>query len=71
MQNFYENYKLCEELKPKEICIVLEQYTQGKFICQYYKHILAHRLSNDSLSNLLFVVVLVPHVRSKSEQVRA
>ena len=58
MQNLYENYKLCPELKPKEICVVVEQCSKGKFIRQYHEHVPAHRLSGDSLANLLFAMVI-------------
>ena len=58
MQSLYENHKLCAELKPKEICLVLEQYTQGKFIRQYHEHVPAYRLSNDSRTNLLCALVI-------------
>jgi hypothetical protein len=58
MQSLHDNYKLCAELRPKEICLVLEQFRKDKFIRQYHKHVPAHRLSNDSLSNLLFAMVI-------------
>jgi hypothetical protein len=54
----YENYKLCDELKPREICVVVEQYEQGKFIRQYHEHVPAFRLSNDARINLLRALVL-------------
>jgi hypothetical protein len=58
MQNLYDHYKLCPDLKPKQICLVLEQCMQGKFIRLYHEHVPAHRLSNDSLSNLLQAMVI-------------
>jgi hypothetical protein len=57
-QNLYDNYKLCPDLKPKQICLLLEQYTQGKSIRQYHEHVPAHHLSKDSLSNLLQAMVI-------------
>ena len=73
MQSRYENYKLCAELKPKEICLVLEQCEEGKFVRQYHEHIPVHRLSNDARSNLLFAMVialLVVRSRRQSALVR-
>jgi hypothetical protein len=58
MQNLHDNYKLCAELRPKKICLVLEQFTKDKFVRQYHEHVPAHRLSHDSLSNLLFAMVI-------------
>jgi hypothetical protein len=54
----YENHKLCEKLKPKEICLVVEQYKEGIFERQYHDHVPAHRLSNDAMKNLLHSLVL-------------
>ena len=54
----YENYKLCEKLKPKEICLVVEQYKGGIFERQYHEHIPKHRLSESALQNLLQALVL-------------
>ena len=54
----YENHKLCEKLKPKEICLVVEQYKEGIFERQYHEHIPRHRLSESALQNLLQALVL-------------
>lgn len=54
----YENYKLYEKLKPKEICIVVEQYKEGIFERQYHEHVPMHRLSESALQNLLIALVL-------------
>jgi hypothetical protein len=43
----YENHKLCENLKPKEICIVVEQYKEGNFEQQFpsmFRGIGCHRV---------------------------
>ena len=54
----YHYYKLCTELKPKEICIVVEQYKEGIFERQYHCHVPKHRLSESVLLHLLKVLVL-------------
>jgi len=54
----YENYKRCEGLKPKEVCIVVERYKEGVFERQYHEHIPKHRLSEAALQNLLMALVL-------------
>ena len=54
----YENHKLCERLKPKEICLVVEQYKEGIFEQQYHEHIPKHRLSECALKKLLQALVL-------------
>ena len=54
----YENHKLCEKLHPKEICLVVEQYNKGLFEQKYHEHVPQHRLSENSLKNLLQALVL-------------
>jgi hypothetical protein len=54
----YENHKLCDELKPKEICIVVEQYKEGTIERKYHLHIPKHRLSETSLQYLLQCLVM-------------
>jgi hypothetical protein len=49
----YENYKLCHSLESKQICIVLEQYDQGKFKRRFHQHIPKSRMSEQSRSELL------------------
>ena len=54
----YESHKLCESLKPKEICLVVEQYKEGSFERQFHEHVPKHRLSESALQNLLEALVL-------------
>jgi hypothetical protein len=54
----YENYKLCPELRPSEVCIVLEQYHEGKFERQFHEHVPRSRLSEDARINLLRALVI-------------
>ena len=54
----YENHKLCDSLKPREICLVVEQYTKGVFIRKHHEHVPKSRLSNDARINLLRALVI-------------
>ena len=54
----FENYKLCDGLKPAETCLVVEQYVEGSFTRRFHKHVPAHRLSNDARVNLLRALVV-------------
>jgi hypothetical protein len=54
----YDGYKLCETLKPKEYCIIVEQYKGGLFEQKFHEHIGAHRLSEESLQYLLPALVM-------------
>jgi hypothetical protein len=54
----YEGYKLCETLRLKEICLVVEQYREGYFEWKYHEHVPKHRLSEDALRYLLQALVL-------------
>jgi hypothetical protein len=55
----YENYKLCDRLKPSEICLVVEQYnTEGTFTRKFHEHVPKSRLSNDARGNLLRALVI-------------
>jgi hypothetical protein len=58
VQRVYENYKLCSELNPKVICLVLEQYEKGAFTRRYHEHVPSYRLSEDSRINLLRALVI-------------
>jgi len=53
-----ENQKLCSELRPDELCIVLEQYHEGKFERQFHEHVPRSRLSAESKINLLRALVV-------------
>jgi len=54
----FENYKLCDELKPREICLVVEQYEKGEFTRKFHKHVPRSRLSTDARINLLRALVM-------------
>jgi hypothetical protein len=54
----YENYRLCNELKSSEICLVVQQYKEGNFIREFHKHIPRSQLSNDERINLLRSLVI-------------
>ena len=54
----YEDHKLCPDLKPKEICLVVEQYREGTIERKYHLHVSQNRLSEVSLGYLLKALVL-------------
>ncbi len=54
----YENFKLCPDLKPGELCLVIEQYVEGQFQRCYHRHIRQHRLSDLSRRALLRSLVI-------------
>jgi hypothetical protein len=54
----YENFKLCPDLKAKEICLVAEQYSEGIFTRVYHQHVPRHRLSEGARHNLLRTLVV-------------
>src|SRR5262245_13213574 len=58
VKQMYERFKLCPELKPREVCLVVEQYSEGEFTRQFHEHVPQHRLSADSLRNVLFALVV-------------
>jgi hypothetical protein len=53
----YDNFKLCPELKPREVCFVVEQYREGLFERKFHMHVPKHRLSIDALGNVLRALV--------------
>ena len=54
----YDDFKLCDTLKPSEICIVVEQYRQGPFVRLYHQHIPKSRTSHDDRIQLLRTLVM-------------
>jgi hypothetical protein len=54
----YERYKLCTELKPRECCLVLEQYHQGEFTQKYHRHFPRHRISETTMIEMLKAFVV-------------
>ncbi len=55
----YENYKLCDRLKPSEVCLVVEQYNaKGTFTRKFHEHAPKSRLSDDARRNLLRALVI-------------
>lgn len=56
--DIYENYKVCPELKPGQICVVVEKYEPNPksvdlFVRKFHYHIPAHRISVDDQISLL------------------
>jgi hypothetical protein len=54
----YDGYKLCPDLKAKEICIVVEEYHEGNFYPRFHEHIPKHRISDENLRAMLQALVL-------------
>jgi hypothetical protein len=58
MPEMYENHKLCDHLKPSEICFVVEQYTKGMFTQEFHEHVPRSRMSKEARINLLRALVI-------------
>jgi hypothetical protein len=54
----HENYKLCPDLKPRECCLVLEQYCNGEFKREYHRHFPRYRVSQESMIEMLKAFVV-------------
>jgi hypothetical protein len=55
--SMYENYKLCPELLPREICLVVEQYVAGTFERRYHRQVPKSSLSQERRLELLRALV--------------
>ena len=53
----YENYKLCPDLRPPDVCLVVEQYKEGRFETCFHTHVPKSRLSKDAMMELLRALV--------------
>jgi hypothetical protein len=53
----YEGYKLCPDLKPREYCLVVQQYKQGAYSTLFHTHIPKHRISHDRRCGLMKALV--------------
>jgi hypothetical protein len=54
----YDNFNLCPQLRPTDVCLVLEQYKEGKFERRFHTHVPKSRLSEDAKINLLKALVV-------------
>jgi hypothetical protein len=54
----YENYKLCDSLKPSEICLVIEQCNDGVFTREFHEHVPKWRISDEACVSLLRAFVI-------------
>jgi hypothetical protein len=54
----YDGFKVCPDLKAKQICIVVEEYNEGNFYRRFHEHISKHRISDENLSTMLQTLVL-------------
>jgi hypothetical protein len=53
----YESYKLCPDLRRRELCFVVEQYEAGGFKRVFHKHAPKSRLSVDGVREVLRALV--------------
>jgi hypothetical protein len=44
----YENFKICPNLRPKEKCFRVQQYSGGKVVELFHEHVPSHRISQDA-----------------------
>jgi len=49
----YDDVKPCDVLKPSEICIVVEQYVDGRMERKLHKHVPKFRISEEMRNSLL------------------
>jgi hypothetical protein len=49
---------LCPQLKPNELCFVLEQYHEAKFTRQFHEHVPRSRLSAENKINVIKSLVV-------------
>jgi hypothetical protein len=55
----YDNYRLCDELTPSEICFVVQQYEhEHSFIRRFHRHVPRSRLSETTRHDLLRALVI-------------
>ena len=62
MEKLYENYKLCPDLLPSDVCLVVEQYifrgpAAGEFERRHHRHVPKIRLSQERRAELLRALV--------------
>jgi hypothetical protein len=50
-------FKLCPDLRPADVCLVVEQYREGGFERRFHKHVPRERLSDDARLDLLRALV--------------
>ena len=67
----YDGYRLCPELRPSELCIVVEQYRGGLFERRFHQHIPGARLSTEAKIDLLRSLVALWSGLSAEQIVRA
>lgn len=63
----YESWKLCPDLRPKQICFVLERYENGQTNRIVHQHVPGHRISNENRLALLRALVIAGDRRTDDE----
>lgn len=53
----YENFKLCSELSPSDVCIVVERHGDGLCERLHHQHVPRRRIAKSSLKELLRALV--------------
>jgi hypothetical protein len=51
------DFKLCPDLQPADVCLVVEQYREGAFERRFHKHVPRDRLTDDDRIELLRALV--------------
>jgi hypothetical protein len=51
-------FQICETLKPKERCIRLRAYNEGRFDELYHEHIPAYKIGNEACIELMKALVV-------------
>jgi hypothetical protein len=54
----FDNYKLCDTLKPSDTCFVAEEYDKGEFVRKFHEHVPKSRLSADARTSVLRALVM-------------
>jgi hypothetical protein len=53
-----DNSTLCATLTPSEVCLVVEQYREGRFSREFHEHVPKSRLSKEGRLHLLRALVV-------------
>jgi hypothetical protein len=48
-------FKLCPDLQPSDVCLVVEQYRDGGFERRFHKHVPRERLADPARLDLLLL----------------
>lgn len=54
----YSGHKPCPDLKPGDVCLVVEQYSEGQFSREFHHHVRKSRLNQDDFNRVLRALVV-------------